>query len=232
MSFKVKKIAIVIPVYNEEEIIHTVVEDIKDKLSNIDYKIIILNDGSTDNTEKKLKIYENDKNILIINKHNEGHGKTLIRGYEQTLKMDFDYIVQIDSDDQIPIEELYKLIEFSGSFDLVCGFRYKRNDPFIRILITNILKYIIFIRHGVFIEDSNIPLRIMSKLFLLDNIDKVKNSFIPNVLLSILASKKNNFKQVKTIHKSRNTGIVSIRKLNLLILCIRSLLEVIKFKTN
>ena len=215
------------------EIIHQVVEDIKDKLSNIDYKIIILNDGSTDNTEKKLKIYENDKNILIINKHNEGHGKTLIRGYEQTLKMDFDYIVQIDSDNQIPIEELYKLIEFSGSFDLVCGFRYKRNDPLIRILITKILKYIIFIRHGVFIEDSNIPLRIMSKLFLLDNIEKVKEFFYtkrPSFYFGV--KERNNFKQVKTIHKSRNTGIVSIRKLNLLILCIRSLLEILKFETN
>lgn len=232
MSFKTKRIAIVIPVYNEQEIIQTVVEDIKNKLSNIDYKIILLNDGSTDNTEKKLEIYGNDKNILIINKKNEGHGKTLIRGYELTLKMDFDYIVQIDSDDQIPIEELLKLINFSESFDLVCGFRHKRNDPFTRILITNILKYIILIRHGVFIEDSNIPLRIMSKLFLLNNIDKVRNSFIPNVLLSILASKRNNFKQVKTIHKSRNTGIVSIRRLNLLILCIKALLEVIKLKTN
>ena len=70
----------------------------------------------------------------------------------------------------------------------------------------------------------------MSKVFLSNNLDKVRNSDVPNILLSILASKKLGFKQVKTVHKKRNTGVASIRRLKLFIFCFRTLLEVLKFK--
>ena len=83
----------------------------------------------------------NDKRISIINKLNEGHGKTLIRGYDLALKTNCDFILQIDSDDQIPINELPKILENSKDHDLITGYRYKRNDPLIRILITNIIQY-------------------------------------------------------------------------------------------
>ena len=89
----------------------------------------------------------------------------MIRGYEIALKMDFDYVMQIDSDDQIPIIELQKLGEFIKNYDLVCGYRFRRKDPFVRILITNILKLFILIRHRVLIKDPNIPFRIMKKVF-------------------------------------------------------------------
>ncbi len=232
MNISTKKIIVVVPVYNEQEIIENVIFDLKNYLSDTNYKIIILNDGSNDNTEEKLKIFENNEKILVINKQNEGHGKTLIRGYEIALKMDFDYVIQIDSDDQIPIIELQKIGEFIKNYDLVCGYRFKRKDPFVRILITNILKFLIFFRHGVLIKDPNIPFRIMKKVFLQTAIDKIKNSHIPNVLLSILASKTKNLKQIKTIHKPRNTGVVSIKRFKLLVFCMRSFLEVLKFKKN
>ena len=232
MNSIIQNIAIVVPVYNEQEIIKTVITDLKNKLSNTNYKIIILNDGSTDRTWEQLKIFTNDEKVLLINKKNEGHGKTLIRGYKLALEMGLDYIVQIDSDDQIPIDELYKIMEFARNHDLVCGYRHQRNDPLIRIFITKILKFLILIKNRVLIKDSNIPFRIMNKIFLKNNIDKVRNSNVPNILLSILASKKNSFKQIKTFHKPRNTGTVSIKRLKLLIFCIKSFLEVIKFKVN
>jgi glycosyltransferase involved in cell wall biosynthesis len=224
------KIAVVIPVYNEQEIIQTVIADVKKKLSKFNYMILILNDGSKDATEEKLKIFNSDEKILIINKENEGHGKTLIRGYDLALKEDYDYIFQIDSDDQIPINELDKLIEFAKNYDLVCGHRHNRFDPLIRIITTIILRTVILLRHQIFIKDSNVPFRIMSKVFLKNNLEKVKNSDVPNILLSIMASKSHSFKQVKTDHKERNTGIISIRRLKLFIFCIKTLLEVLKFK--
>lgn len=229
---KNKKILIIMPAYNEEEIINSVVIDIKKKLIDFNYNILILNDGSTDNTKKKLEDFKSDANILIINKENEGHGKTLIRGYDLASKMDFDYVLQIDSDDQIPIEELNKLIIHINNYNVICGYRHNRNDPFIRIIITNILKIIILLRHGVFIKDSNVPFRLISKDFLKTNLEKVRNSEVPNILLSILAAKKNNLKQVKTTHKKRNTGVESIRRFKLLLFCLKSFLEVLKFKSN
>lgn len=220
------------PAYNEEEIISTVLIDIKKKLKNFNYSILVLNDGSTDDTEKKLEDFKSDEKILIINKKNEGHGKTLIRGYGMASEMDTDYILQIDSDDQIPIEELNKLIIHINNYNFICGYRHYRNDPFIRIIITNILKMIIFFRHRVFIKDSNVPFRLISKDFLKTHLEQVKNSAVPNILLSIIAAKKHNLKQVKTIHRKRNTGVESIRRLKLLLFCLRSFLEVLKFKLD
>ena len=58
------------------------------------------------------------------------------------------------------------------------------------------------------------------------------NSKVPNILLSILAAKKNELKQVKTFHKKRETGIESIRRFKLIIFCIKSFLEILKFKSH
>ena len=68
MNSIIQNIAIVVPVYNEQEIIKTVITDLKNKLSNTNYKIIILNDGSTDRTWEQLKIFTNDEKVLLINK--------------------------------------------------------------------------------------------------------------------------------------------------------------------
>ena len=190
MKFKDKKIIVVIPAYNEEEIINTVITNLMQKLINLNFKIIILNDGSIDNTLKKLEIFKSDDRIIIINKENEGHGKTLVKGYDLALKMDADYILQIDSDDQIPLDEVQKLIVYIKNYNLVCGYRYNRNDPFVRLIITNILKLIILIRHWVYIKDSNVPFRLFTNDFLKNNLHKVKYSVVPNILLSILAAKK------------------------------------------
>lgn len=226
---KDKKVFIMMPAFNEEDIIESVISDIKKKIINLNYKILILNDGSTDQTMQKLEAFKGDNNIIIINKDNEGHGKTLIRGYYLALEMGADYILQIDSDDQIPIVEFNKLTNYINSKNLICGYRYDRSDPFIRIIITHILKILILIRHWVYIKDSNIPFRLINKNFLKDNIDKVHKSEVPNILLSILAAKKKDFKQVKTIHKKRKTGIESIRRLKLLKFCFKSLFEILKF---
>ena len=75
MKFKDSKIIVVVPVYNEEEIINNIITNLK-KLINLNFKIIILNDGSTIILQK-LEFFESDNRIIIIDKDNEGHGKTL-----------------------------------------------------------------------------------------------------------------------------------------------------------
>lgn len=73
---KIKTLSIVIPVYNEEEFIESVVEDVVWADScGLAKEIIIVNDGSTDKTKKKLeKIKNKYKNVMIINQE-KNHGK-------------------------------------------------------------------------------------------------------------------------------------------------------------
>ena len=176
---------IVIPVYNEEEIILNVISQVLKFFKNTHSKILIINDGSRDSTKKKLDKIKNKK-VKIIHKKNEGHGKTITLGYKKAIKMNAEFILQIDSDDQIPIEEFKKLIKFKNKYDFVIGNRLNRDDPFSRILISGLMKSIIFLLYGKYILDPNCPLRIMKTSFLKQIIKKISYSTIPNILITIL----------------------------------------------
>ena len=82
-----KKLAVVIPVYNEEESIKKVVNDWKKILPTKLFDLIIINDGSTDNTKSILSNFKKKiKNLIVINKKNAGHGKAVCDGYKFAIK--------------------------------------------------------------------------------------------------------------------------------------------------
>ena len=226
---KNKKIYFIIPIYNEEKIIQKVINELIIKTKSFNRKIILINDGSKDNTISKLKKYKHNKNIKIINKKNEGHGKTVIRGYKFAIKNKCDYVFQLDSDDQFFTSEIKKLIKPKYKQKLIIGKRYNRKDQFLRIVITKIMKMVVFFSHGVMIKDANSPFRLIESNFLKTNLRKIEKSIIPNILISIIACKNKKIKFVNVKHKERETGEVSIKKFKLLIFCIKSLKEIIFF---
>lgn len=225
-----KDICIVVPIYNEEKIIDKVIEELKSNTKNLNSKLILINDGSKDATLEKLRKYENDKNIFVINKENEGHGKTILKGYEYAIQNNYKFIFQIDSDDQFYPGEIVNFIQKLNGEKLLIGKRVKRKDQFIRLIITNIMKLIIFFFHGVFLKDANCPFRLIEVNFLSNHINKIQNSIIPNVLISILAAKEKSLKYINVSHKERKTGEVSIKKWKLLVFCFNSFKEIIFFK--
>lgn len=225
-----KKIFIIIPIYNEEKIIEKVVSELINKTLVFDIKIILINDGSKDETKKRIEKFRDNENIIIINKQNEGHGKTISCGYKYALKYDCDYIFQMDSDDQFYTDDIKQFLKENFSENLIIGRRKKRKDHLIRLIITNFMKLIILLFHGVSVKDANSPFRLIKKSFLSKNIDRVKNSIIPNVLISIIAAKDKSLKFIDVQHKERETGEVSIKKWKLFSFCLKSLNEIILFK--
>ena len=219
---------IIIPVYNEEEIILNVISKVLKFFKNTQSKILIINDGSKDSTKKKLGKIKNKK-VKIIHKKNEGHGKTITLGYKEAIKMKAKYILQIDSDDQIPIDEFKKLIKFKNKYDFVVGNRLNRDDPFTRILISGFMKSIIFSLYGKYILDPNCPVRIMKTSFLKEIIKKVSYSTIPNILIAICAKKKNSYKSINIKHIERYTGS-SIQFLKLYKTCAIAFFDLIRFR--
>ena len=93
------ELAIVMPVYNEEAIISKVVKDWLLRIKNINGVLIIINDGSKDNTLKSIKKFK-DRKIKLINQKNAGHGPSILKGYSYALKSKAKYIFQVDTDDQ------------------------------------------------------------------------------------------------------------------------------------
>ena len=219
---------IIIPVYNEEEIVLDIIRKALFFTKRHKSKVIIINDGSNDSTKKILSRVKN-KRLIIINKNNEGHGKTLIKGYKRAINLNPEFILQIDSDDQISFKEFKKLFKFKYKFDFIVGNRKDRDDPSSRIFISFILRIIILILFGRYVEDPNCPLRVMRTSFLNKIINKISYSKIPNILISIYAKKKKVYKSINIKHKQRYTGS-SIKYFKLFKLCIFSLMDILKFK--
>lgn len=112
------KISIIVPVYNKEKYIERCITSIlKQTYSNIE--IIIVNDGSTDNSLKKCKkLQEIDSRIVIINQNNKGVSVARNTGLDVVTG---DYIAFIDPDDTIDENYLLELINATTllKFDLV-----------------------------------------------------------------------------------------------------------------
>lgn len=123
------KISIIIPVYNTGKHIEKCLNSIKNQTKNINLEIIIINDGSTDNSENIVKQYiEKHKeflNIKYYSKENEGVAKTRNFGIEKATS---DYIMFLDSDDYIEPEALETLEKYiEQDIDLI-KFKLQRVD--------------------------------------------------------------------------------------------------------
>ncbi|MHA1285551.1 MAG: glycosyltransferase family 2 protein [Promethearchaeota archaeon] len=114
-------ISIIIPVYNEEKNIKSVLERIPNHQK---YEIIVVDDGSTDNSIKKILELSNKKMKIIRHKRNIGYGAALLTGFKNAKGK---IIVTMDSDGQHNPEEIDNLIKpiLENKADMTIGSRYK-----------------------------------------------------------------------------------------------------------
>ena len=119
------KLSIIIPVYNTEKYLKKCIESIINQTLK-DIEIIIINDGSPDNSDKIIKEY-NDTRIVYITKENEGIGKTRNKGIDIATGK---YIAFVDSDDYLHpcfCEKMLNKAKSDNSEIVVCDF-YEDNN--------------------------------------------------------------------------------------------------------
>ena len=151
---KIENLSIVIPVYNEQNNIAALVNEIKKNISSsIKYEIIIVDDGSTDNTLKELKLLCKRYKDIIIIKHKKNYGQSIsIRS--GILSSNKDFILTLDGDGQNDPKDIQKLLnKFNGTKDffLVIGNRTKRNDTFGKKLASRLA---FFLRQLIFADKT------------------------------------------------------------------------------
>ena len=108
-----KKISIIVPCYNEEDVIELFYKELictLNTIKNYKYEIVFIDDGSKDNTIKKLKeLKSKDENIKIISfSRNFGKESAMLAGLENSKG---DYAVVMDSDLQHPPKKIIEMIE-------------------------------------------------------------------------------------------------------------------------
>jgi glycosyltransferase involved in cell wall biosynthesis len=123
-----KTIGVVIPAYNEEVLIKKTLSTMPDFVD----KMIVVNDGSHDKTQKVIEEFQkkNKKIILINHERNAGLGQSLITGYLKAREEELDIVAVMAGDAQMSPEDLQNVIQpiLQGSCDYVKGNRLLREE--------------------------------------------------------------------------------------------------------
>ncbi|MBE9491977.1 MAG: glycosyltransferase family 2 protein [Bacteroidetes bacterium] len=154
------KLSIVICVYNEEPNIKPLTDWIFDSLQDIEFELIYVNDGSTDNTVEEIKKINDPRIILIELNKNYGQSSALSAGIEEASGA---YIVTMDGDlqnDPNDIPDMLKKAE-DEEWDLVAGIRaIRKDDVFLRKIPSKIANFIIRNTTGVKMKDYGCTLKV------------------------------------------------------------------------
>lgn len=156
-------ISIIIPLYNEEESIRLIYDEIKKDIKDHKYQILFIDDGSTDGSLTIIKeILEKDENINIYSfRKNLGKAEALTFGFQ---KAKGDIIVTLDADLQDKPSEIPKILEkLKEGWDVVCGWRKDRKDPWKKVMSSRIFNYLAGILWGFKLHDFNCGLKAYKK---------------------------------------------------------------------
>ena len=157
--------SVVIPVFNEEDNLVSLIKEIKAALADYNYfELIFVNDSSTDNTLKILETEKKSFNFKIFNnKSNYGQSYSISLGIK---KSTYDIIITLDGDGQNNPYDIPKLIEFynkNNNIYLVGGIRIKRKNNFIKIISSRIANFVRskFLKDGC--KDTGCSLKVFDK---------------------------------------------------------------------
>jgi glycosyltransferase involved in cell wall biosynthesis len=157
-----ESISVIVPAYNEEESL----KELHSRLSKVlvdltdSWEIIFINDGSTDNTIQVLKeLWQKDQRVKVINfRRNFGKSAVLQSGFKRSIG---DYVITIDADLQDHPEEIPALLtQLNSGYDLVSGWKKKRNDPWGKVFWSRIFNGFLRLVSGLKIHDFNCGLKI------------------------------------------------------------------------
>ena len=163
---KIKSLSVVIPVYNEEENIPKLYEELKEVLEKLpyEYEIIFVDDGSTDRTPQILEeLAKKDPHVKVVRfRRNYGQTAAMYAGFQYASG---DVVITMDGDLQNDPRDIPKLLEkINEGYDIVSGWRKDRKDPFLsRILPSKIANWIISKVTGVHLHDYGCTLKAYRK---------------------------------------------------------------------
>ena len=230
-----ERLCVVMPVYNEQEAIGKVLEkwDAALKTIGVDYEIRPYNDGSKDgslavmrDTADRLR-----SRIAVMDKPNGGHGNTILTGYRKAAADGFDWIFQVDSDDEMGPERFRDLWERRSDFDFLVGIRDGRRQALPRKIISLVSRLCVRAFYGRGIWDVNSPYRLMRVSAFKDFFGQIPlTTFAPNVILSGLAARHGlRCFETRVPQHDRTTGEVSIKKWKLAKAAAKSLWQTVSF---
>ena len=157
------ELSLVITVLNEEENIAPLLASVRAALSGLDYEVILVDDGSTDQTKKRILEEADDRSCLVELRKNFGQSNAMMAGIDHSSGS---FIALLDGDlqnDPLDIPAMLDLLK-QGEWDMVAGNRKNRKDGFIlRKLPSSIANALIRRMTGVYINDYGCTLKVIRR---------------------------------------------------------------------
>jgi glycosyltransferase involved in cell wall biosynthesis len=202
-----KSLSVVFPAFNEEANIRGVVEDAHrtvPKLAPI-FEIIVVNDGSKDRTGEICdRLVEELSNVRVVHHpRNRGYGAALKSGI---MLARYDLIFFTDADGQFDLTEVAALVEQADAYDIVAGYRARRQDPPHRLLFAwgwNVLVRVVL---GIRIRDIDCAFKVFHR----DVFDRIQIQSVGAMVNTEIFAQASKFgmtvKEVRVNHFPRRHG--------------------------
>jgi glycosyltransferase involved in cell wall biosynthesis len=160
---RMRELSLVIPVMNEEDNIKPLLEAVRDALRDFDFEVILVDDGSTDATRKRIVEYADDRTVLVELRKNYGQSTAMTAGIDHA---NGKYVALLDGDLQNDPTDIPFMLELlkREDWDVVAGNRKNRKDGMVlRKIPSKIANAMIRRMTGVYIKDYGCTLKIFKK---------------------------------------------------------------------
>jgi glycosyltransferase involved in cell wall biosynthesis len=213
--YKGKKIAVIVPAFNEERFIAGTLNSVP---NYVDY-IVVINDHSTDNTLEEIQRCKRDSLVIISHKERQGVGGAIVSGYKKALELKADISVVMAGDGQMDPKDMKGLIEpiIKKQADYVKGNRLldkeiKKIMPIFRFIGNKVLSFFTRISSGYWnLDDTQCGYTAISRQALLSlNLDTLYKDYgFPNDILFKLSLKEMKIEErkVRPIYGAQKSGI-------------------------
>jgi glycosyltransferase involved in cell wall biosynthesis len=227
-------LSVVMPVYNEQEALPAVLDDLRtcilDRLE--DCEAVLVNDGSTDATAALLDASaEEDPRLQIIHApENRGHGPSVYAGLQAARG---EWMLQLDSDGQVELEEFWLLWDRREQGDLVMGYRRPRRDGWHRRAVSFVLRWLVrALARGRTVRDVNVPFKLIRR-GLWDHLEPAmpRAPVVPSALIVLGALRgRARVIELRITHRPRAGGRTVLIPTRLLAVSMRAARELLGFR--
>lgn len=215
---KLKSLSVFFPVYNEEANLEILVKQATRILPELAsrYELLIINDGSTDDSlkiaEKLRSAYKQIK--IFSHQKNQGYGEVLKTGIKNS---QYEWIFWTDSDLQFDLSELAHFVKETDQYKAIIGYRKKRSEGFRRHLNTSLFKLYIDLLFRLHVKDIDCAFKLIEASSLKQLKLTSGSAFTSAEILYRLKKNGVKFKEIAVNHYPRLYGQATGAKLGVIL---------------
>ena len=231
----VTELSVVVPVFNESEVIEQLVLDLEREIvaRYPGAEAIVVDDCSSDGTGEILARVARERPWLHVEHAdaNAGHGPSVSRGLALARG---EWIFQLDSDGQVVVGEFAKLWERRLAADVVLGVRVRRRDPAHRLVLSKVVALVVSALARRRLRDPNVPFRLVRRDVWEDLRPLVgPEPLAPSILVAVGAAVRGRrIAEVPITHLPRARGTSSLRSVRLVAFSLRGLWQLLAFRAR